>query len=126
MLHKIDLSKVSFVGEALTQLRNEVKNEAAVLGFIGSPWTLATYLVEGGSSSLYKTIKGMCYSNPQLLDAILSHLAEQQTEYVRFQIDSGEDSFVMCIGFEKSLLDTGCALCMFNYISYIQWLDTRQ
>ena len=42
---------------ALTQLRQEVNNQAAVLGFIGSPWTLATYIIEGGSSSLYKNIK---------------------------------------------------------------------
>ena len=46
---------------ALTQLRQEVNNQAAVLGFIGSPWTLATYIIEGGSSSLYKNIKvGFC------------------------------------------------------------------
>ena len=42
---------------ALTQLRQEVNNQAAVLGFVGSPWTLATYIIEGGSSSLYKNIK---------------------------------------------------------------------
>ena len=62
---------------SLTQLRQEVNGQSAVIGFVGSPWTLATYIIEGGSTSLYKTIKSMCYSAPELLDALLSHLADQ-------------------------------------------------
>lgn len=58
-------------------------------GFIASPWTLATYLIEGGSSQHYKTIKAMAHSNPQLLDAMLSHLADAMIDYVRYQIDAG-------------------------------------
>lgn len=67
----------------------QVGNKAAVLGFIGSPWTLATYIVEGKSSRIYKTIKTMMYTEPETLHAILSHTAEALTQYVRFQIDSG-------------------------------------
>lgn len=63
--------------------------QAAVLGFVGSPWTLATYVIEGSSSGLYKTIKTMMYSNPDLLAALLSHLAEQIAIYSVYQIDSG-------------------------------------
>lgn len=88
-LHKLDLSRLQFVGEALSTLRKEMKGQAAVVGFIGSPWTLATYLIEGGSSQYYKTIKSMAHSSPQLLDAMLSHLADQIADYVRYQIDSG-------------------------------------
>lgn len=88
-LHALDFSKVEFVGRALTQLRQEVNNQAAVLGFVGSPWTLATYIIEGGSSSLYKTIKSMCFSSPELLDALLSHLADQMAAYIKYQIESG-------------------------------------
>lgn len=88
-LHSLDFSKVDFVGRALTQLRQEVNNQAAVLGFVGSPWTLATYIIEGGSSSLYKTIKSMCFSSPELLDALLSLLADQMASYIKYQIDSG-------------------------------------
>lgn len=58
-------------------------------GFVGSPWTLATYIVEGASSSLYKTIKSMAYSDPELLDSLLSHLAEAMSDYIGYQIDSG-------------------------------------
>ncbi|KAG2499687.1 hypothetical protein HYH03_002622 [Edaphochlamys debaryana] len=88
-LHDMDFSKVDFVGRALTQLRSEVNNQAAVLGFIGSPWTLATYLIEGGSTSLYKTIKTMCFSAPEVLDALLSKLADAMAQYVKYQIKSG-------------------------------------
>jgi len=88
-LHPLDLTKLEFVGRSLGQLRQEVGNQAAVLGFVGSPWTLATYIIEGQSSTLYKTIKTMCYSAPELLDALLSHLADQMATYIKYQIESG-------------------------------------
>ena len=51
--------------------------QAAVLGFVGSPWTLATYIIEGKSSALYKTIKTMLYKAPGVLEALLSLLPER-------------------------------------------------
>jgi uroporphyrinogen decarboxylase len=89
-LHPLDASRTAFVGEALTQLRRELEGTgAALLGFVGSPWTLATYLVEGGASSLYKTIKGLAFSDPELLDGLLARLADAMAEYMVFQIDAG-------------------------------------
>ncbi|GLC41449.1 Uroporphyrinogen decarboxylase 2, chloroplastic [Pleodorina starrii] len=88
-LHDMDFSKVDFVGRALTQLRAEVNNQAAVLGFVGSPWTLATYLIEGGSTSLYKTIKTMCFTAPEVLDALLTKLADAMAAYIKYQIRAG-------------------------------------
>ena len=61
-LHAIELDKLHFVGESLRLLKAEVGGQAAVLGFVGCPWTLATYIVEGASSSLYKTIKSMMFT----------------------------------------------------------------
>lgn len=94
-LHDIDLSKLSFVGESLAILKKEVAGEAAVLGFIGCPWTLATYVVEGASSTLYKTIKGMMVQAPDVLDALLSHLADQIAQYACYQAASGADCIMM-------------------------------
>eukprot|EP00963_Diacronema_lutheri_P008941 scaffold776_cov347-Pavlova_lutheri.AAC.139 len=88
-LREIDLEQLSFVGEALATLRREVGDAAAVLGFVGSPWTLATYIVEGKSTSIYKTIKCMARSDPEILHHLLDHLAEQIATYCQFQIDSG-------------------------------------
>lgn len=62
-LHALDVDKVRFTGDALCTLRASLPGEVAVLGFVGCPWTVATYAVEGGSSSTYKVIKSMRYSS---------------------------------------------------------------
>jgi len=78
-----------FVAEALKNLRREVGNKATVLGFVGLPYTLATYMVEGGSSKEYKEIKTLGYQNPKVLHAMLDRLAENIGAYANFQIDAG-------------------------------------
>jgi uroporphyrinogen decarboxylase len=78
-----------FVGEVLGRLRQSVGNEAAVLGFVGAPWTLAAYAVEGRSSKNYAVIKAMAFREPELLHRLLGHLADAIATYVRYQIDSG-------------------------------------
>ena len=62
---------VPFVGEALGLLRQEVGNNATVLGFVGAPFTLASYIVEGGTSTHYKVIKKMAFDSPQVYHALL-------------------------------------------------------
>jgi uroporphyrinogen decarboxylase len=78
-----------FVGEVLTRLRESVGNEAAVLGFVGAPWTLAAYVVEGRSSKNYAVIKAMAFQEPQLLHRLLDHFATSIAAYLRYQIESG-------------------------------------
>jgi len=78
-----------FVGEVLGRLRESVGNEAAVLGFVGAPWTLAAYVVEGKSSKNYAVIKAMAFQQPDLLHKLLDHFAESIAKYLRYQIDSG-------------------------------------
>ena len=78
-----------FVGETLRNLRREVGGLAAVLGFVGLPYTLATYLVEGGSSSEYKHIKTLAFQSPAVLLAMLDRLAENIADYALYQIESG-------------------------------------
>lgn len=60
-----------------------------MLGFIGSPWTLATYIVEGGTTRTYTKIKSMTHNGPALLHSILSHLAQEIAEYAIFQVKAG-------------------------------------
>ncbi|RZC71024.1 hypothetical protein C5167_034239 [Papaver somniferum] len=88
-LHPIDLDKLHFVGESLRILRQEVGEQAAVLGFVGAPWTIATYIVEGGTTRTYTNIKSMCHTAPHVLRALLSHLTQAISDYVIFQIESG-------------------------------------
>ena len=94
-LRPLDLEQLSFVGDSLRALRAEVGAGAAVLGFVGSPWTLATYVVEGGSSPLYKRIKSMAHSAPAVLHALLSHLADQVAAYACYQAAQGAQCIML-------------------------------
>ena len=82
-------ASVPFVGEVLRRLRQDVGGQATVLGFVGAPWTLAAYAVEGCSSKTYAVIKAMAFQEPALLHQLLGHLADSIATYVRYQIDSG-------------------------------------
>lgn len=88
-LHSIDLEKLQFVGDSLRILRKEVGEKAAILGFVGAPWTIATYIVEGGTTRTYTKIKDMCHTAPHLLRALLSHLSKAIAEYIVYQVESG-------------------------------------
>jgi hypothetical protein len=75
-----------FVGESLRILRREVGDQAAVLGFVGAPFTLATYIIEGGSSKNFAHTKRMAFGNPAVLHALLDKLADNVADYVRYQV----------------------------------------
>ena len=80
---------VPFVGESLGLLRKAVGNDAAVLGFVGAPFTLASYIVEGGTSSHYKVIKKMAFDEPEIYHALLDSITDSVITYVKYQADSG-------------------------------------
>ncbi|MDP6322239.1 MAG: uroporphyrinogen decarboxylase [Prochlorococcus sp.] len=89
-LHPLEPNEtMPFVGEVLGRLRESVGNKAAVLGFVGAPWTLAAYVVEGKSSKNYAVIKAMAFQQPDLLHRLLNHFAESIATYLRYQIDAG-------------------------------------
>mmetsp|Transcript_165 Transcript_165/g.211 ORF Transcript_165/g.211 Transcript_165/m.211 type:complete len:401 (-) Transcript_165:275-1477(-) len=89
-MHKMDPTEsMPFVAEALQMLRKEVGPETAVLGFVGCPYTLATYLVEGKTSKEYLEIKKMALNEPALLHAILKQVADNIGDYALFQIENG-------------------------------------
>lgn len=82
-------TSLPFIREILQILRQEVGNQATVLGFVGAPWTLAAYAIEGKSSKDYTIIKSMAFTQPSLLHEFLGKLADAIAIYVRYQIDSG-------------------------------------
>jgi uroporphyrinogen decarboxylase len=89
-IHDLDPEVATpFIRTILETLRREVGNEATVLGFVGCPWTLAAYAVEGKSSKDYSTIKSMAFSEPDLLHKLLGKIADNIARYVCYQIDSG-------------------------------------
>ena len=86
-VRKLDAhGSVPYVAEALTRLREEVGNQSTVLGFVGAPFTLATYIVEGGSSKNYTHMKRLMFTQPHVLHAFLSKMADNVADYVRYQV----------------------------------------
>ncbi|MFN6560108.1 MAG: uroporphyrinogen decarboxylase [Nostoc sp. ChiSLP01] len=78
-----------FIKTILQALRSEVGDKSTVLGFVGAPWTLAAYAVEGKGSKTYSIIKNMAFSDPTILHQLLTKLADAIAIYARYQIDSG-------------------------------------
>ena len=78
-----------FVGSILKKLRKDLENEVPLIGFAGAPWTLASYMIEGGGSRTFAEIKSMAFREPALLHALLDKLADTVSAYLLFQIESG-------------------------------------
>lgn len=89
-MHPLDPeASLPFIKTILKTLREEVGNQSTVLGFVGAPWTLAAYAIEGQTSKNYSNIKGMAFQEPQLLHTFLGKVADAIAQYVRYQIDCG-------------------------------------
>jgi uroporphyrinogen decarboxylase len=89
-LHVFDpAAEIPYTGEILARLRHEVGGAAAVLGFAGAPWTLASYLVEGRGSKSFAEVKAMMGRDPHTLRRLLDLLADSVAEVLSFQIASG-------------------------------------
>ena len=80
---------LGYVMDAVRTIRRELNGRVPLIGFSGSPWTLATYMVEGGSSKYFRKTKAMLYDNPQALHALLDKLAQSVTAYLNGQILAG-------------------------------------
>lgn len=78
-----------FISEILKNIRQELDDQTTLLGFIGLPYTLASYLVEGSSSKDFKVIKTMSYSQPKVLHHLLELLSRNIADYALYQIESG-------------------------------------
>lgn len=87
--------ELQYVMNAVRTIRRELNGEVPLIGFSGSPWTLATYMVEGGSSKAFTKIKKMLYSEPQLLHALLDKLADSVILYLNGQIAAGAQSVMI-------------------------------
>ncbi len=95
-LTKPDVSKdLSYVSEAVSVIKKNLKGRIPLIGFTGSPWTLATYMVEGGSSKTFSKVKGLMYENPKHMHQLLDVLADTIIDYLNSQIESGADSVMI-------------------------------
>ena len=96
-------TKLNYVAEALKQTRTQLGHEKALLGFAGSPWTLACYMVEGGSAKDFVAIKQLALGQPEHFETLMQKLTAAVTEYLSMQIDAGVDAV--------QIFDSWAALC---------------
>jgi uroporphyrinogen decarboxylase len=82
-------AKLRYVFDAVRLIRRELDGSVPLIGFAGSPWTVATYMVEGGSSREFNKIKGLLKSDPGTLDLLLDRVATTTIAYLNAQIESG-------------------------------------
>ncbi|MFV2031076.1 MAG: uroporphyrinogen decarboxylase [Gammaproteobacteria bacterium] len=87
--------KLRYVTDAISLIRSELDGKAPLIGFSGSPWTLATYIVEGGSSKDYHHVKGMMYEQPDALHRLLNILAQSVVAYLNAQIEAGAQALMI-------------------------------
>lgn len=80
---------LDYVMRAVTSIRKALNGQVPLFGFSGSPWTLATYMIEGGSSKDYRYTKGFLYSNPEFLHQLLDKLAIAVIDYLDAQVVAG-------------------------------------
>ena len=87
--------ELRYVMDALRLIRRELGGQVPLIGFAGSPWTLATYMVEGGGSKEFSLVKAMMFDQPKLLQRLLSVLAESVTAYLNAQVAAGAQALML-------------------------------
>jgi uroporphyrinogen decarboxylase len=80
---------LGYVMDAVSLIRRELGGRVPLIGFSGSPWTLATYMIEGGTSKNFATTKAMMFDRPDLMHELLAKVADAVTEYLNAQVASG-------------------------------------
>ena len=90
-----DLDKLRYVFDAVTSIRKALDGSVPLIGFSGSPWTLACYMVEGAGSDDYRLVKTLMYSRPDLMHRILDVNAQAVTAYLNAQIDAGAQAVML-------------------------------
>jgi len=86
---------LSYVFDTVSRVRRELDGQVPLIGFAGSPWTVGTYMVEGGSSREFPTIKGLAAEDPALLEKLLSVVAATTIDYLNAQIDAGAQAIMI-------------------------------
>ena len=90
-----DMQRLRYVFDAVTSIRRALAGRVPLIGFSGSPWTLACYMVEGGSSDDYRQVKTMLYARPDLMHRVLGVNADAVAAYLNAQIDAGAQAVMV-------------------------------
>jgi uroporphyrinogen decarboxylase len=90
-----DMDKLRYVFDAVRSIRSARAGRVPLIGFSGSPWTLACYMVEGAGSDDYRLVKSMLYGRPDLMHRILAINADAVAQYLNAQIDAGAQAVMV-------------------------------
>ncbi len=90
-----DMNKLRYVFDAVSSIRKALNGRVPLIGFSGSPWTLACYMVEGGGSDDYRQVKSLMYARPDLMHRILQVNAEAVAQYLNAQIEAGAQAVML-------------------------------
>lgn len=90
-----DMARLRYVFDAVTSIRHALQGRVPLIGFSGSPWTLACYMVEGGGSDDYRLVKTLMYSRPDLMHRMLAVNADAVALYLNTQIEAGAQAVMI-------------------------------
>ena len=90
-----DMAKLQYVFDAVTSIRRALDGRVPLIGFSGSPWTLACYMVEGRGSDDYRLVKTMLYQRPDLMHRMLAVTADSVAAYLNAQIEAGAQAVMI-------------------------------
>lgn len=123
--------ELGYVMKAVSTIRRELNGAVPLIGFSGSPWTLATYMVEGGSSKTFEKIKKMAYAEPMALHMLLDKLADSVILYLNAQVANGAQSLMIFDSWGGALSHTAYREFSLRYMQKIvdgltRFADGRQ
>ena len=87
--------QLKYVTDAVSTIRKALNGDVPLIGFSGSPWTLATYMIEGGPTKNFSIIKSMMYQSPELLHKVLDVLADSVIVYLNAQVEAGAQALMV-------------------------------
>jgi uroporphyrinogen decarboxylase len=114
-----DMADLQYVFDAVAQIRKTLDGRLPLIGFSGSPWTLATYMVEGRGGTDFLNIKKMAYARPDLLHRILDITAQTVTQYLNAQILAGAQAVMIFDSWGGALAHDAYGEFSLNYMQKI-------
>lgn len=87
--------ELRYVTDAVELIRHELEGSVPLIGFSGSPWTLATYMVEGAGSRDFRHVKGLAYAQPEVMERLLDKVARAVTDYLNAQVAAGAQALMI-------------------------------
>jgi uroporphyrinogen decarboxylase len=121
-----DMDKLRYVFDAVASIRRALNGRVPLIGFSGSPWTLACYMVEGGGSDDYRLVKTLMYARPDLMHRILAVNAQAVAAYLNAQIDAGAQAVMVFDSWGGVLADGAFQQFSLQYTQQVVAALTRE